>query len=979
MPLYTTDSLEVFLTGTDGADNELLTSTGVDGTVSSEDNLTFNGSTLAVTGNLTLTSSVTIGGHAFDDIDIGSEFVDADDHIMSSGAIKEKIEGYGYTTAAGDITGVTAGTGLSGGGSSGSVTLNVDAAQTQITSVGTIGTGTWQGTAIASAYLDSDTAHLSGTQTFSGAKTFSAAAQFSNTLTVGVDDTGYDVKLFGASAGAYMLWDQSEDQLTIMGASADATTSTGKLRLATSLTNINANDVIGKIDFQAPLEAGGTDAITIAASIAAVAQGTFAADLNATDLLFYTGHSEAATEKLRITSQGEIGIGGANYGTDGQVLTSAGAGVAPAWEDAGGGGASDLDGLADAKVFDSSDGASDLRYNVFIANGANSGSACVTGTLAGSHRANTAMGGAALDALTEGSYNNAMGTYSLSALTTALGNIGIGYYAGNAITGTHGNVFIGYAAGMTATSGTCVAIGYDAMRAGGSSGDDSVAIGRNAGYDLAAGHSNTMIGSHSGENISSGDYNVTLGRRAGDALTTGDKNTMLGADTDGVAGSNFQIGVGYGMITTQASSLALGESGKMLLHGEFSGAGATKLGINLGNTWTAPTANLHVKGSGNTHTTTAILIQDSDGVQIMKLTNDADNIAIGLNALDSVTQGTGIHNICIGSGAGTAVTTEDYNVMIGYAAGGTIAAQSGRHIFIGALAGYACICDTDSYGVVGIGYNALGGLTTGEGNMGIGYSAGSQVADHHYNTFIGWQCGRQIADDGNTAYGYQALEGGTGSTTAAYNTSIGKDTLTVITTGDGNVALGYEAGNTITTGSNNVYIGHLADASAVDVADEIVLKAGVDALAGAGTETIRIGVDSDYITNDFGENNTWTHSSDRRIKKDIRDSELGLGFINDLRPVTYKKKAPSEYPKEFDQYNADKTERKNPNKTHYGFIAQEVKESMDTAGHPNFPVWKENKDGMQELGETELIVPLIKAVQELTAKIVELEAKLENK
>jgi len=41
-----------------------------------------------------------------------------------------------------------------------------------ITTVGTIDSGTWQGTAIASAYLDSDTAHLSGTQTFSGDKTF---------------------------------------------------------------------------------------------------------------------------------------------------------------------------------------------------------------------------------------------------------------------------------------------------------------------------------------------------------------------------------------------------------------------------------------------------------------------------------------------------------------------------------------------------------------------------------------------------------------------------------------------------------------------------------------------------------------------------------------------------------------------------------------------------------------------------------------
>jgi len=32
---------------------------------------------------------------------------------------------------------------------------------------------------------------------------------FSGAITVGVDDTGHDVKLFGASAGAYALWDES--------------------------------------------------------------------------------------------------------------------------------------------------------------------------------------------------------------------------------------------------------------------------------------------------------------------------------------------------------------------------------------------------------------------------------------------------------------------------------------------------------------------------------------------------------------------------------------------------------------------------------------------------------------------------------------------------------------------------------------------------------------------------------------------------
>jgi hypothetical protein len=177
----------------------------------------------------------------------------------------------------------------------------------------------------------------------------SGVSTFSQKITVGVDDAGHDVKFFGASAGAYMEWDESADQLRIMGAEADATTSTGKLLLATSLTDINANDVLGKIDFQAPHEAGETDAIAVAASIEAIAQATFSASVNATDLIFSTGSSGAASEKFRITSDGELGVGGANYGTDGQVLTSTGAGTAPAWEDSGATAADDI-GTGDAAV-----------------------------------------------------------------------------------------------------------------------------------------------------------------------------------------------------------------------------------------------------------------------------------------------------------------------------------------------------------------------------------------------------------------------------------------------------------------------------------------------------------------------------------------------------------------------------------------------------------------------------------------------------
>ena len=52
---------------------------------------------------------------------------------------------------------------------------------------------------------------------------------------------------------------------------------------------------------------------------------------------------ESPTERLRVASAGQLGIGGANYGTDGQVLTSTGASSAPAWEDAGGGGITEVD------------------------------------------------------------------------------------------------------------------------------------------------------------------------------------------------------------------------------------------------------------------------------------------------------------------------------------------------------------------------------------------------------------------------------------------------------------------------------------------------------------------------------------------------------------------------------------------------------------------------------------------------------------
>ena len=82
------------------------------------------------------------------------------------------------------------------------------------------------------------------------------------------------------------------------------------LTLQTGETDIAANDVIGKLDFQAPDEAQGTDAILVAAGIEAVSEGDFSSSNNATKLSFKTAASEAAAEKMSLSSTGNLTVSG---------------------------------------------------------------------------------------------------------------------------------------------------------------------------------------------------------------------------------------------------------------------------------------------------------------------------------------------------------------------------------------------------------------------------------------------------------------------------------------------------------------------------------------------------------------------------------------------------------------------------------------------------------------------------------------------
>ena len=121
-----------------------------------------------------------------------------------------------------------------------------------------------------------------------------------------------------------------------------------------------------------------------------------------------------------------------------------------------------------------------------------------------------------------------------------------------------------------------------------------------------------------------------------------------------------------------------------------------------------------------------------------------------------------------------------------------------------------------------------------------------------------------------------------------------------------------------------------------------------------------------YRWDDIYATNNTIQTSDIRLKEDITPTKLGLDFINDLNPVSYKWK--------------NKKEGKQ-DQTHYGIIAQEVIESLKKYGIDSLDdfggLHKDitGEDDRYGARYTEFIPILMKAVQELSAEIKELKEK----
>jgi hypothetical protein len=451
-------------------------------------------------------------------------------------------------------------------------------------------------------------------------------------------------------------------------------------------------------------------------------------------------------------------------------------------------------------------------------------------------------------------------------------------------------------------------------------------------------------------------------------------------------------------------------------------------------TQTATFLNIIVNGSLTLINSTTIALGISAGIT----TQGADAVAIG-NSAASISQG--FYAVAIGGGAGCNRQGTG-GVAIGYGAANT--SQGVTAIAIGAYAGYTsqggggiAIGNTaanisQGEGAVAIG-SIAGELSQGSNAVAIGYSAGnsSQGADAvaigslagdssqgFYAVAIGHLAGHLKQGDSAIAIGHTAASTSQGLYAVAIGNGAGNENqgpsavaigygAANISQGGGAVAIGSNAGNS-TQGSNAIAIGNNAGTNSQS-SNSIILNA-----TGSFLETTVSGFFVSPVRQQTGDYvmayNTTTNeisyttevSSDKRLKKDISDTQLGLSFINQLRPVQFKWA-------DRNTFGLDRSGNCLPItapgvRVHQGLIAQEVKTVFDSMGIDSAiyisisspPITRTTivrdvcgnistsniieinpLDGVQGIRYEELISPIIQSVKDMYVLLQKQAAKIE--
>lgn len=285
-----------------------------------------------------------------------------------------------------------------------------------------------------------------------------------------------------------------------------------------------------------------------------------------------------------------------------------------------------------------------------------------------------------------------------------------------------------------------------------------------------------------------------------------------------------------------------------------------------------------------------------------------------------------------------------------------------------------------------VGCGTLGLLTTGQGNTAIGLGGLAQVSSGCYNTALGTQAlfaeqtgcfntgvgtGALCAQNGssqNTALGYGA---GNSITTGLANTLVGAVVGDNLSSGGCNVLVGVNAGlaltiannNTIvganagcnSTGNTNVFIGCGSALNATTQSNQIVLGAGNSCTLGTANGGVTFAFGASCFLYASAGSAVWTSASDARLKEEVADLALGLDFVNQLQPRTYQWKESKEKAA--------------------GFVAQELQEIV-VEHDASYLGLVDTENEYMGVAPAALVPVLVKAIQELSAEVAELKAKL---
>ncbi|MEO8763524.1 MAG: hypothetical protein ABI416_04515 [Ginsengibacter sp.] len=319
-------------------------------------------------------------------------------------------------------------------------------------------------------------------------------------------------------------------------------------------------------------------------------------------------------------------------------------------------------------------------------------------------------------------------------------------------------------------------------------------------------------------------------------------------------------------------------------------------------------------------------------------------------------------------------------------------------------------------------YNTANGIralyhnTTGTNNVAQGSYALYKNIEGYANTASGSSAlVTNTSGNSNTASGYGSLYAntsgsfnvGTGvytlfaNTQGYFNTASGISALVFNSTGNGNTASGYLALFNNVDGNYNTAIGYFAGFEGAHLSNATAIGANSAITA---SNQVRIG---DNTVTSIGGYVEWTNISDGRVKKNIKENVPGLAFINKLKAVTYNldldatskitesAKANEKYSEplptspqldgmdiaEGGKINPENNKipvasaeklaaiKKKEQVVYTGFVAQEVEKAAKEINYDfsGVDAAKNDKD-LYGLRYSEFVVPLVKAVQELSIK-----------